>query len=300
MLTLSFLFDNYGLYPNDLVEDSFIIDDKLYKIEEVQEYSEDDFISLYNYSLELKKLFNNTFELIKNRKNNYLTNYANKSYVLISTPIYKVSLQDIIKYNRYFYNKDNRVYSISQMINVWLERYNNIQKDCFNALCNDDIIYNNMYIAVSFSFGLAENALSYLADAKIDYGDEIERLTLTHIRLNLLDSYSFFNPLNIIYDSVIRDYAELYKFELIDIHDLNKIIDELHITQKEASLLMARILYPTRVFDLLEDNYLSKEHKYNKTIEYLNCLDKELQRIKNAHRLLVKKYNIRPISWLLK
>ena len=32
MLTLSFLFDNYGLYPNDLVENSFIIDDELYSI----------------------------------------------------------------------------------------------------------------------------------------------------------------------------------------------------------------------------------------------------------------------------
>ena len=299
MLTLSFLFDNYGLYPNDLVDNSFIIDDKLYKIEEVKDYNEEQVYELVNYSIELNKLLNNTFYLIKNRKSNYITSYANKNYLLIAVPIYKINYPDIIKYNRYFLTADNSMYSISQMINVWLERFNNIKNDCFKAISNDDINYNNLYIATSFSFGLAENAISYLADAKIDYGDQIERLTLTHIRLNMMDSYSFLNPLNIIYDTIIRDYAELYKFELIDIHDLNKIIDEININQKEASLLMARILYPTRIFDLLEDNYLSNENKYNKTIEYIKCMDKELQRIKNIHKLLVKKYNIRPINWLL-
>lgn len=300
MLTLSFLFDNYGLYPNDLVDDSFVINDELYKIEEVRDYSEQDFLTLNNYSLELKQLFNITFKVVKNRKKEYITKYVNNNYVLISVPIYKINFSDVIKFNKFYLNRENKKYSISQMISVWLERYTNIQKNCFNALSNDDINYNNIYTAVSFSFGLVENAISYLADAKLDYGDEIERLTLTHIRLNLLDSYSFLNPLNIIYDSIIRDYAELYKFELIDIHDLNKITDQLSLTQKEATLLMARILYPTRVFDLLEDNYLSEEHKFNKTLEYLKCMDKELQRIKNVHTLLIRKYNIRPISWLLK
>ena len=118
--------------------------------------------------------------------------------------------------------------------------------------------------------------------------------------LNSYDSYSFFNPFNMIIDTVIRDYAELYKFELIDIYDLDKIISNLNINVKEASLLMARILYPTRIFDLLEDNYLKEDHKINKTIEYVNSLDKELQRIKNVHSLLKRKYNIRPIEWLRK
>ena len=222
MLTLSFLFDNYGLYPNDLVDDSFIINDDLYKIEEVKNYTEQDLIKLNEFSLELRAVFNQTFKLIKNRKNQYLTNNINKYYVLISVPLSKISFYDVIKFNKYFLNKETRKYTISQMIDIWLERYENIQKSCFNALSNDDINYNNVYTAVSFSFGLAENAISYLADSKLDYGDEIDRLTLSHIRLNSLDGYSFYNPLNMIYDSIIRDYAELYKFELIDIFELNK------------------------------------------------------------------------------
>lgn len=299
MIALSFLFDNYGLYPNDLVDNSFIIDDKLYKVEEIKNYSEEDMNSLVNFSIEIKKVIGKDYQIIKNRKNQYITRNVNENYVLISVPIYKVNYYDIINFNMFFQNK-NINYKVSQMIDIWLERYTNIQNSCFNALNNEDKYYNDIYIAVSYSFGLAENAISYLADAKLDYGDEIERLVLSHIRLNSLDSYSFLNPLNMIYDSIVRDYAELYKFNLIDLIELNKITDYLNLTQKEATLLMARVLYPTKVFDILEDNYLNDDYKFNKASEYFKTIDKELQRIKNLHKLLIKKYNIRPIKWLLK
>ena len=73
-----------------------------------------------------------------------------------------------------------------------------------------------------------------------------------------------------IYDTLIRDYAELYKFDLIDIYELNRLIDKLSLTQKEASLLMARIMYPTKIFDLLEDNYLNEEHKSKQVLQNTN------------------------------
>lgn len=300
MIKLSFLFDNYGLYPLEIIDNSFIIDDFLYKVEEIKNYTEEDIININNFSKEINVLYNNSFYLIKNRKGNYITSIIDKNYVLVSTKIDKINYYDILKFTKYFINKNNEKYNISEMIKIWNERFENIKKSCFNSIDSNDVNFDKIHTAVSFSFGLAENAISYLADSKIDYGDNIERLSLSHIRLNSYDSYSFFNPFNMIIDTIIRDYAELYKFELIDIYDLDKIISNLNINVKEASLLMARILYPTRIFDLLEDNYLNEDHKVNKTIEYVNTLDKELQRIKNVHALLKRKYNIRPIEWLKK
>ena len=300
MIKLSFLFDNYGLYPLEIIDNTFIIDDFLYKVEEIKNYTEEDIININNFSKEINVLYNNSFYLIKNRKGNYITSIIDKNYVLVSTKIDKINYYDILKFTKYFINKNNEKYNISEMIKIWNERFENIKKSCFNSIDSNDVNFDKIHTAVSFSFGLAENAISYLADSKIDYGDNIERLSLSHIRLNSYDSYSFFNPFNMIIDTIIRDYAELYKFELIDIYDLDKIISNLNINVKEASLLMARILYPTRIFDLLEDNYLNEDHKVNKTIEYVNTLDKELQRIKNVHALLKRKYNIRPIEWLKK
>ena len=300
MIKLSFLFDNYGLYPLEIIDNTFIIDDFLYKVEEIKNYTEEDIININNFSKEINVLYNNSFYLIKNRKGNYITSIIDKNYVLVSTKIDKINYYDILKFTKYFVNKNNEKYNISEMIKIWNERFENIKKSCFNSIDSNDVNFDKIHTAVSFSFGLAENAISYLADSKIDYGDNIERLSLSHIRLISYDSYSFFNPFNMIIDTIIRDYAELYKFELIDIYDLDKIISNLNINVKEASLLMARILYPTRIFDLLEDNYLNEDHKVNKTIEYVNTLDKELQRIKNVHALLKRKYNIRPIEWLKK
>ena len=300
MIKLSFLFDNYGLYPLEIIDNTFIIDDFLYKVEEIKNYTEEDIININNFSKEINILYKNSFYLIKNRKGNYITSIIDKNYVLVSTKIDKINYYDILKFTKYFINKNNEKYNISEMIKIWNERFENIKKSCFNSIDSNDVNFDKIHTAVSFSFGLAENAISYLADSKIDYGDNIERLSLSHIRLISYDSYSFFNPFNMIIDTIIRDYAELYKFELIDIYDLDKIISNLNINVKEASLLMARILYPTRIFDLLEDNYLNEDHKVNKTIEYVNTLDKELQRIKNVHALLKRKYNIRPIEWLKK
>ena len=73
MLSLSFLFDNYGLYHLELIDNSFIINDDLYKIEEIRMYSEENFSSLDTFSKEIYRLFNKTYKIHKNRKNEYIS-----------------------------------------------------------------------------------------------------------------------------------------------------------------------------------------------------------------------------------
>ena len=68
MLTLSFLFDNYGLYPSGIVNNSFILGDNIYQIEEVKRYSESDFENLNTFAIELNRLFKMSFKVIKNRR----------------------------------------------------------------------------------------------------------------------------------------------------------------------------------------------------------------------------------------
>ena len=298
MNKLSFLFDNYGIYPLEIVDDSFIINENLYKIEEVKNYNEIDILNINNFSKELNRVFGNSFNFLKNRNNNFISAFSDKNYILIYVRIGKINIIDVEKFTKNFF--DNNKYKISEMISIWNERFENIKKSCINYLDSNDINFKKIHTAVSFSFGLAENAISYLSDAKLDYGDNIERLSLSHIRLNSFDSFSFFNPFNMIIDSLTRDYAELYKFNLIDVYEMDKVTTNLNLNAKEATLLMARILYPTRIFDLLEDNYLTENHRLSKTVDYIDSLDRELQRIKNIHSLLKRKYKIRPIGWLEK
>jgi hypothetical protein len=80
--------------------------------------------------------------------------------------------------------------------------------------------------------------------------------------------------------------------------NLIDVLSRINLNAKEASLLMARLLFPTRIFDLLEENYLKNGNITSRAIEYCNCASREITRLKNIHRFLVNFYHIRPIKWL--
>lgn len=296
----SFVFDQYGYYPEEIIDNTFIIDNWLFKLETTLDKTEDEISELAQFSLQVSKSFQGRgAQIIKNRVNKYISFGQGEPYALIAVPISKVGYHEVLHLNKTFNKKQtNNEFKISTLITIWSERYDNIEKQCFSSLKMDDIHYNDVYTAVSCAFGLAENAIQYLADAKLDYDDNIENLSVVHRRLNSLDSWTFFNPFNLIYDNSLRDIAELYKFELISIEEFINILDEMNYNKKEASILMGRLMYPTRIFDLLEDNYLNIQSIHKKAVEYCAYIDKEITRLKNAHRILVRKYQIRPIAWL--
>ena len=101
-----------------------------------------------------------------------------------------------------------------------------------------------------------------------------------------------FNPFNFIVDHPLRDYVELYKNDFIDYRSMVNALEYYEIDSKLASVIVARVLYPTRVFDLLEDGYYDTCKKINYSIE------KEIAKIKNVYLYFKKKYRIRPILWL--
>ena len=68
----------------------------------------------------------------------------------------------------------------------------------------------------------------------------------------------------------------------------------------EASVLMARVMYPTKLFDCLEKHYIDRKNIKKEILDYRITIDMELIRIKNLHRVLLKRYNIRPLMWLEK
>ena len=69
-----------------------------------------------------------------------------------------------------------------------------------------------------------------------------------------MDTFDFFNPFNFVFDHPIRDFAELYKNNVIDFANLISILEYYRLDSKIATLFVARLLYPSEVFDALEDN----------------------------------------------
>lgn len=295
----SFVFDKYGYYPSEIVDYTFIIEQWIFHLE-FYEGDEDELSNINDFCIELNKMYmGKGVQIIKNRAGNFISQGLEKPAVLLCSPLGKMNLYDVIYLHEKYLNVNNgEDFSISNLIKIWEDKVELIESQCSKALKKDEVHYNDIFTAMSCALGMAENAIQYLAEAKLDYGDEIENLTLVHKRLNSLDSWTFFNPFNLIVSHRVRDYAELYKFELINMEDFINVLSNINLTAKEASLLMARLLFPTRIFDLLEENYMKNGNITNRAIEYCACANREITRLKNIHRFLVQKYQIRPIKWL--
>ena len=64
------------------------------------------------------------------------------------------------------------------------------------------------------------------------------------------------------------------------------------------SIFFARLLYPTKIFDLLERNYQKRGDIIEGISTYFNNVDIMMDRIKKIHNYLVENYGIRKITWL--
>ena len=135
-------------------------------------------------------------------------------------------------------------------------------------------------------------------DISLDIGDSICEVTLTHKRINELTSYELLNPFNLIIDSPMRDIADLYNLDLINESNLDNILKNYQMDLQKASLLLARIIYPSSLFDMLEEHYSIKKDITKELLSYYSTINKKMKKINYIHNYLVNRYGIRPINWL--
>lgn len=296
----AFLFDKYGYYPSDIKEDSsFIYKGWKFKLEKVDDYSESDLEDLAAFVYDLSSKFDyRGGQLIRNRSKTYKSDAIGQQVALVSVPINKVAFDDLLKLHNLYSNKSGQKFTISSLISLWEARFEFIEKTCLESIRIDDDSYKEVIISTNLSFGLAENALQYLSDAKYDYGDNIPNLTLVHKRLSSLDYFCFFNPFNLVFDNPLRDLAELFKADSITTDELIHLLDKYQFSRQEISIFMARIMFPTYFFDLLEDHYAKRIDIRQDSLSYHKKLVRLLTKLKNVHLLLIRKYQIRPLDWL--
>lgn len=290
---ISFLFEQYGYYPGKLENDRFIIDNWEFKLIEV-DCNEETIENIIEYGEKIKLYFNNKGPfIIKTRFNKNISEYDNKKYVLLSVDKSNMTFKDLNKFHCLFIEENKNV-NLNDLLLLWKNRIGEIEDKAVNSFRVDSIYYKNNLEKTMFCFGLAQNALQYLSDAILEYGDTIKNITLTHKRLKSLDSFEFFNPFNLVLDHPIRDVVNLYKNNYLFFDDMLEILEYYEINNQLATVFMSRILYPSDFLDLLEENLLKKDVNFN--ISY--NIEKEVQKAKKIYIYLRKKYNIRPINWL--
>ena len=297
----AFLFDQYGYYPPHEDDSEFELEGWTFKLEAIQDQKEEELQSLNDFLQRLMQLFPTMgAQIITNRKGTFISEDDYGKVILVATKKQKMRIQDIIKIHKHYVNSPSEIpYTTTYLSSLWEEKINSIEQKILPSIRVDDFAYQKIMVAAIYALGLAENALQYLTEIAIDYGKEISPLTLSHRRLESLDSHTVFDPLNLILDSPIRDIAEAWKYKVITTTELLQILPTYQLSIKEVSLLFARMLFPTRFFDLLEKHYGERVDVRKQILAYYREMNQDLLELKKVEQLLVKNYGIRPISWLL-
>ena len=294
----AFIYDKYGYYPDEEYSTSFEYQGWFFKLE-ICEKNDTELHSLRLLLNELNQNYDNLgSDIILSRDGHYVSNSEYGPVVLVAIKEGEVNINDLFKMHQLYFQRFNNKLLISHLRNLWLNKIQNIEERILPILPLDDKEFSLLYNLSEYALGLAENAIQYLLDVALFYGDEIKNTTLSHKRIDELNSFYLFNPFNLIIDSPMRDLAELYKNNILSLEQLFDLLKRYQINSLDASLLFARCLYPNQIFDILEDYYeLKKDVK--KRVEYYNKTLTQFEfKLRKLHKFLVNNYQIRPISWL--
>jgi len=295
----AFIYDKYGYYPQEEFATSFEYQGWFFKIE-ISEKNDQEIHALRLMLEDLNRHFDKLgSDIILTKDGHYVSSSEYGPVVLVAIKIGEVTLSDLIKMHGIYYNRfNNTLLRISHIRSLWMNKTDVIESRILSTLPLEDLNYRPVYLLGQYALGLAENAIQYLLDTGLDYGDEIINKTLAHKRIDVFNEKFLFNPFNLVVDSPMRDYAELYKNEEISLEQLSTILRGYSITKQDASILLARVIYPSNIFDLLEDYYELKKNIFGKVNKIYSNIDNRELRLKKLHAYLVKVYQIRPISWL--
>ena len=289
----NFLFEQYGYYPKNIINDCFEISGWKFKLIEV-DINEEEVNSIVEYTKILTNVFHNKGPfVIKNKAGNNVSVLKNKNYVLVSVILGSMNFQDIVKFHSLFF-KDDEYIELDKILSAWKNRVDDIEKKLNSYLRMDSIYYkNNLDISV-FCIGLAINAMQYLSDIIYNYDNKLYGVSIVHKRLSNLDSFDFFNPFNFMVEHPLKDICGLYQSHYITFEEFKSLLSNYHLDKKSATFLLARLLYRQDIFDVIENKRDLDEGDQQIKFNF----EKEMHKIKKAYAFLKETYSIRPIDWL--
>lgn len=300
----SFIYDYYGYNIKLLDDNTFIFKDYTFLLSKTTE----DENSLNKLNELINSLYNvfdgNVVYIVKNKYNKYISSSEGNNNICMLT--YKdeknIDINYFVKMHMSFFNTFNYYVNLDDIIILWDQRLEYIQNQCLVALNFDNDAHMILYEYSQFAIGLAINALQYLSDMKIDFNKKHYLTTLTHRRIKKMDKFELFNPFNLIVDHSSRDLSKLYKNNLIDFDTLFIICQSYSYNVDEYEYLIARLLFPTFIFDVIEDIATDNTmYDYQKEIYYaISKQNEQLDKLKYFYKRISQLMLIRPIDWLNK
>ena len=295
-------------YYNFNILDVYLIDNKYYFNYKNNDYffmifdrPIDELQSIYNLYVELKKRGILTNSIILNKDKQMVTFVNNTPYIMIKDNVrnQRVTINDILYIQNNTFNiiNDKKIYR-KDWIKLW-ETKIDYYEDQMNSILKKYSLLNS---TIDYYIGLGENAISYLINNSV----KDNNICLSHKRINIRNStFDFYNPINYILDSRIRDIAEYIKSmffsEVISIDLVINYISFINLSRDEYILLISRLLFPTFYFDVY-DKIITNELDENSINSIIEKTDNYIILIKKIFFYIIyqKGVNIPYIEWIIK
>lgn len=256
---------------------------------------------VYNIYLEMKKRRVITNEIILNKDNQILTITNGIPYILIKDNLRNksININDIFYFQNNTYNifNDRRIKRINY-IEMWESKIDYYEEQNKSLKKQYKIIDDS----IDFYIGLGENAISYLINNKAKQVSTF----VSHRRIDInKGSFDYYNPVNYIIDSRVRDFSEYIKnsffndkinFDLVRIY-----LDYMNFNKDEYILFIGRLLFPTYYFDYY-DLVVNKKIDESSLLNIIDKTNDYLTLVKKIFIYIIyqKKTNIPYIEWLIK
>ncbi|MBO5182876.1 MAG: hypothetical protein J6B64_00525 [Bacilli bacterium] len=301
-------------YYNILIDDFIKSNDDYYFFLDGDEYHLllfnrpfEDINALYKLNMQMKINGCLVHEIILNKDKQAITMVNEVPYILIKLCRYKndkVFLNDI----SYIQNMSSRLqYDKSLFRDDWIKLWSDKIDYYEYQISQFGKKYPILCDSLSYFIGLGENAISYLANnINSDKNNVNINLVVSHKRIKQkMGSFEFYNPINFVVDSRVRDVSEYIKNTFFNdnfnIYELKSYLSLNPFNEKEYVQLFARMLFPTYYFDIY-DEIINNNSSEDNILTILNKIDDYEILLFNLYKFIVyeKKVQLEPIEWILK
>ena len=283
------------VYPRNEDFIIFTSDDKIFLLKRFNK----DLININEVSQVIKKYNiekSNYYSLVNNRFNNIISQIEEKDYVLLVVKGILSEIIDIKTINSNLYSNRGKESAITNdWGSLWQKRVDYIEYQIGQLGKNKKEVINSF----GFFSGLAENAISFININKVNYKNC--KVSLTHRRILYPNiGIDYYNILYLKSDYEVRDMAEYIKSKIIiddnlD-RDLDFIINNCGYNVDDLKLFMARLMFPSKYFDLVEEILVSDKdesiiEKYVENIDtYTNMLCDAYLEISKKNTLIIPEW----------
>lgn len=277
---------NYDLRCDDLA----ILNNLLYfrhldKFYIISNFNRDEveFEKVLNYliSNNLKSL-----KVVMNKKGSYISEFNGKKYVVMESDCeneiidFPICIGGLINENNYWNE-------------IWENRVVQLEKHKSELSLNKDIFY-----ILNYYIGLIEICIYNYNLLIRKYGQK-NGLSIQHNRIEFpMYSFSYYNPVNYLFDFEFRDFAEYLKMRFFysdfSTDEAISVIDNYNFDNFSINMFFVRLIYPTyflELYDMQNKNNVYSDLFYDllkKSSQYENFILKLIAAMSSKYEIIIK------------